>query len=429
MAWVPAADSVPYLGLQLQPDREFSLQRKDRLRLAAVHHWCLNTLAPPKVVQDVILAILGGPTQYVAPCIADDSDTARHHDHITVQVAKDRARYAFDTSRDSLQDDRTLGLTQVPTRCQQAAVALVGTLVHHRSTSVRAEVTQMFWEIASAHRMCPEVHYPVPEFATLAAGDWVHPIVRALAALGLGLDNPVACPRATHTQLQSPECNIITLRTAKLRRRNTCRQTVPHTTPWHGHHGPHHPFPDDDDPWPTAVRECINQCANEHLHYCRREQEPTNHPGWRDTLVHLPHTTGTRNPRLRLVRPTRTKQEAHTGPRGTPEGLHLHVRGYRRQGGLSPPTRGAAYHPPAALMYILHDVLAESEHRVPNADVAWPKPLRPRHHAPTLVWLVTTDDQCTRAAEQTQLQTEWVVVPVGQASRGPVNSPAAPPCW
>ena len=149
--WVPAADSVPYLGLQLQPDREFSLQRKHRLRLAAVHHWCLNTLAPRKVVQDVILAILGGLRQYVAPFIADDSDTARHLDHITVQFAKDRARYAFDASRDSLQDDPTLGLTQVPTRCQQAAVALVGTLVHHCSTSVCAKVTKMFWEIPGAH--------------------------------------------------------------------------------------------------------------------------------------------------------------------------------------------------------------------------------------------------------------------------------------
>ena len=114
------------------------------LHLAAVHHWCLNTLAPPKVVQDVILAILRGVTLYVAPFIADDSDTARHLDHITVQVAKYRARYAFNASRDSLQDDRTLGLTRVPTRCQQAAVALVGTLVHHRSTSVGAEVTKMF---------------------------------------------------------------------------------------------------------------------------------------------------------------------------------------------------------------------------------------------------------------------------------------------
>ena len=72
--WVPAADSIPYLGLQLQPDGEFSLQRKHVLRLAAVHHWCLNTLAPPKVVLDVILAILGGVTQYVAPFIADDSE-------------------------------------------------------------------------------------------------------------------------------------------------------------------------------------------------------------------------------------------------------------------------------------------------------------------------------------------------------------------
>ena len=375
--WVPAADSVPYLGLQLQPDGEFSLQRKHRLRLAAVHHWCLNTLAPLNVVQDFILAILGGLTQYVAPLIADDPDTARHLDHITVQVAKDRARYAFDASRDSLQDDRTLGLTRVPTRCQQAAVALVGTLVHHRSTSVRAEVTKMFWEIAGAHGLCPEMHYPVPEFATLAGGTLVHCIPRALAALGVGLYNPIVCPRATQVQLQSPPGNIVTLRTAKLRHRDTCRLTVPHTMLWHGDHGPNHPFPYNDDPWLTAVREYLNQCADEHLHYCRREQEPTNHPGWRNTLVHLFHTTGTPDPRLRLVHPTRAKQEAHSGPRVTPDGLHLHVRGYRRRGSLSPPTRGAAYHPLAALMYILHDVLAKASTKNLTRMCRGPDPCAP----------------------------------------------------
>ena len=421
--WVPAADSVPYLGLQLQPDGEFSLQRKHRLRLAAVHHWCLNTLAPPKVVQDVILAILGGVTQFVAPFIADDSDTARHVDHNTVQVAKDRARYAFDASQDSLQDDRTLGLTRVPTRCQQAAVALVGTLVHHCSTSVRAEVTRIFWEIAGAHSVCPEVHYPVPEFATLAGGDWVHRIPRALAALGVGLYNPIACPRAAHVQLQSPPGNIVTLRTAKLRHRDMCRLTVPHTPPRHGHHGPHHPFPDNNDPWPTAVRECLNQCANEHLHYFRREQEPTNHPGWRDALVHLFHTTGKRDPRLRLVHPTRAEQGAHTGPRLTPDGLHLHVGGYRRRGSLSLPKQGAAYHPAAALLYILRDVLADSEHQEPSADVAWPEPLCPRPHPPMPVWSVTTDDHCTRATEQAQLQTGWVIVQVGAGQPRPRGLP------
>ena len=245
--WVPAADSVPYLGLQLQPDGEFSLQRKYRLRLAAVHHWCLNTLAPPKVVQDVILAILGGVTQYVAPFIANDSYTARHLNHITVQVAKDRARYVFDASPDSLQDDCSLGLTRLPTRCQQAAVALVGTLVHHRSTSVRAEVTKMFGETAGAHRICLEVHYPLPEFGTLAIGDWVHRIPRALPALRVGFYNPIACPRAAHVQLQSSRGNIVTLRTLKLRHCDTCRLTVPHMKPWHAHHGPRHAFPDNDN--------------------------------------------------------------------------------------------------------------------------------------------------------------------------------------
>ena len=102
---------------------------------------------------------------------------------------------------------------------------------------------------------------------------------RALAALGVGLYNPIACPRAAQVQLQSPPGNIVTLRTAKLWHRDTCRLTVPHTTPWHGHHGPHHPFPDNDDPWPTAVRECLHQCADEHLHYCCRAQGPSDQPG------------------------------------------------------------------------------------------------------------------------------------------------------
>ena len=122
-------------------------------------------------------------TQYVAPFIADNTDIGRHLDHITVQVAKDRARYAFDASRDSLQDDQTLGLTRVPRRCQQAAMALV----HHRSTFVRTEVTTMFLKIAGVPLICPEVHYPLPDFATLATGDRVHRIPGALAALGVGL--------------------------------------------------------------------------------------------------------------------------------------------------------------------------------------------------------------------------------------------------
>ena len=130
----------------------------------------------------------------------------------------------------------------VPTRCQPAAVALVGTLVHHRSASMRAEATRMFWEIAGAHVICPEVHYAVPEFVILAGGNWVHRIPWALAVLSVGLSNPIECPRAAHIQLQSPPGNVATLCTTKVRHGKSCRLTVPHTTPWHGHHMPHHPF-------------------------------------------------------------------------------------------------------------------------------------------------------------------------------------------
>ena len=64
-------------------------------------------------------------------------------------------------------------------------------------------------------------------------------------------------------------------------------------------------------------------------------------------------------------------------------------------------------------MYILRDVLADGEYQAPNADVAWFNFLRPRPHAPTLVWLVTTGDQCAQAAEQAELCAELVVLQEG----------------
>ena len=122
---------------------------------------------------------------------------------------------------------------------------------------------------------------------------------------------------------------------------------------------------------------------------------------------------------MRLIHSRRARQHAHTGPRVTLERLHLHVGRYHRQGTLSPPTHGAGYQPPAALMYILRNVLADRDHQAPNADVAWSEILRPRPQAPTPVWLVTTDDQCAQAAEQAQLRAEWVIVQVGAGQPGP----------
>ena len=45
-------------------------------------------------------------TQYIAPSMAEDSDTAQHLDHISGGVTKDRARYAFDASQPTGQPDR-----------------------------------------------------------------------------------------------------------------------------------------------------------------------------------------------------------------------------------------------------------------------------------------------------------------------------------
>ena len=264
---VPAVDSVRYQGLQLQPDGEFYWSASTSCTWQQCTTGASTPSRRPKWCSTPFSGSPEGMTQYIAPFIADNSDTARHLDHITVKVAKHRARYALNTPRDSLQDDWTQGLMRVPTRCQQGTVVLVGTLVPHRWASVRAEATSMFWEIAGEHGFCPVVHCPVPEFTTLAGGNWVNRIPRALAALEAGLHNPIECQGAADVQLQSFPGNVVMLRTTKLQHRDTCPLTVPHTTPWHGHHGPHHRFPDNDNPWPAAVRECLNQSTDEHPHH------------------------------------------------------------------------------------------------------------------------------------------------------------------
>ena len=74
-------------------------------------------------------------------------------------------------------------------------------------------------------------------------------------------------------------------------------------------------------------------------------------------------------------------------------------------------------------MYLLDNVLADGEHHAPYADVAWPEHLRPRPHTRTLVWLVTTDEQCSRAAEQAHLWAEWVIVQVRAGQPRPRGLP------
>ena len=127
-------------------------------------------------------------------------------------------------------------------------MALVGTLNPRCTAFVRAEAAKMFWEIAGAHGIRLEVHYPVPEFAFLVESNMINRTPPALAALHLGLYKPFECPRIAHIQLLSPPGSVITLRTAKLDHRQTCRLTVPYATPWHGHHGPLHPFRGSDNP-------------------------------------------------------------------------------------------------------------------------------------------------------------------------------------
>ena len=95
-------------------------------------------------------------------------------------------------------------------------MVLVGTLLHRRAASVRADAAKMFLENADSHGICPRVQHSVPEFASLAGGGWINRIPRALTALSVGLYTPNECPRAGDIQPQSPPGDVLTLHTASV---------------------------------------------------------------------------------------------------------------------------------------------------------------------------------------------------------------------
>ena len=182
----------------------------------------------------------------------------------------------------------------------------------------------MFSDIAGGHAICPEVHYLVPEFGSLAAGDWINRIPRAPADLGPGFYNPIECPGVAYAQVQSPPGNVITLRTAKLQHRDTSRLTVPFLTPWHGHTRPL------SIPSRTMTTYGWRCCPNAStsaptstIHYCRPKQGPTDHTRWRNALINVFETTCTRDPSVSLIHPMRAKQEADTYRQVSLDGLRL----------------------------------------------------------------------------------------------------------
>ena len=99
-------------------------------------------------------------------------------------------------------------------------MALQGTLVLHRSASVRAEATRLFWEFAGVHGICFEVHYPVLEFAALAGGRRVNHIPQNLVTLRVGLYNPIeaqgwptsscSAPQTMLSRYETPSWDTVT---------------------------------------------------------------------------------------------------------------------------------------------------------------------------------------------------------------------------
>ena len=66
-----AKDTVPFLGLRLDPHGVVSMKEKHVQRREALLSWCLSTLGPTSVPHEVVAVVVGGIVRYAAPCLLD----------------------------------------------------------------------------------------------------------------------------------------------------------------------------------------------------------------------------------------------------------------------------------------------------------------------------------------------------------------------
>ena len=69
-----AKDTVPYLGLRLDPSGIATMKEKHVLRCEALPGWCKNTLGPASVPHEVMAAVVGGIIRYAAPYMSDTAE-------------------------------------------------------------------------------------------------------------------------------------------------------------------------------------------------------------------------------------------------------------------------------------------------------------------------------------------------------------------
>ena len=127
-----AKDTMPYLGLLLDPRRVASTKGKQLLWYEGLLGWCKNTLGPASVPHEVMAAVVGGIVRYAAPYLSDTAEAVVKLNAAIKVAALQFEKLPKALSNVAVRSGHVLRLASVHVICRDSVVATLAQLTHHR---------------------------------------------------------------------------------------------------------------------------------------------------------------------------------------------------------------------------------------------------------------------------------------------------------
>ena len=411
-----AKDTVPYLGLRLDPRGIATMKEKHVLRCEALLGWCKNTVGPASVPHGVMAAVVGGIVRYAAPYLSDTAEAVVKLNAAIKAAALQFEKLPKDLSNFAVRSGHGLRLADVQVIRRDSVVATLAQLTHHRSTTVWTELRAMLPGMHLLYGVCGQFLVPSASFATHASSTCVDRVLRAMGTLRIGLLMPssvYSCAHAHLLQLQWAGRKWAS-QSYTFKGRNICVLSGPRTDaavesltdPANDLLHARLPCP---APRQWAVQ--LQECHEDHLHlpHAGVGSNQLDHvwfTGLRDVFrlqLHGPWTH-------RLIHPVRRKKASKRARKSTTGDMYV-VDGYREEGwDPANPWQSMPFVPLAALLFLLGDVFEGYRKQDDPASVPLLTPHAGGGINPSPLWVVHGRPAFSRACAAVHGCSEWAIV-------------------
>ena len=379
------------------------MKEKHVFRCEALLGWCKNTLGPPSVPHEVMVAVVGGIVRYAAPYLSDTAEAVVKLNAAIKAAALQFEKLPKDLSNMAVRSRHGIRLADVQVICRDSVVATLAQLTHHRSMTVWTWLRAMLRDMHLQYGVCGQFLVPSASFATHAGSTWVDRVLRAMGTLRVGLLMPSSVYSGAHAHLPQVQWagHKWASQSYTFKGRDICVLSGPHTDaavqsltdPANDLLHARLPCP---APGQWAVQ--LQECHEDHLHLPHAGVGPNQldhvwFTGLRDVFrlqLHGPLTH-------RLIRPVRRKKASKRTRQSTTGDVYV-VGGYREEGwDPANPGQSMLFVPLAALLFLLGDVFERYRQQEDPASVPLLTPHAGGGINPSPRWVVHARPTLSRA--------------------------------